>query len=1425
MASENQIKGEYTSEMGCISSYADAKHDFLGEVFSGPGAGEKIKSFVKENIPSVNCPNDHMGENGFLLEYILDKQKSSPNLDEMKKYFTQDQTPLTPDLFHQSIKDRYIIHTISRIQHDDKDQDKSKIQHALNVSNVTNDIFIVCDVGYSNVREDIALINKPENTNPQKFYWVQNAQTLYDPAGKTSWHTGKNYGFQDNTSKFIFCWENANKKAITYFPCWTTESKVEFNAPSYPEKMLYTNKNLYLSIKAEPNKTPNVPKDQLYSNYSNHEAYLIITNPKKPRYFAYADKVLSSRGTGILNVSQMAGYLNKGLELNLFVKLLINTGNNDIPGEFLDEIDNYNSNYQILAKKVGDASQSLSCCKKTFELQQFKDRTQGLDSKHQLIGEVENFQSNGLHMFISFDRIAIGCALNYNSPLVLQNSEEGFILYIRQDLINIDNQAKPILEPKTFVLYKIKSLDESATAALDESASADSAATDGIVQTTDITVFFKNIELFMRKLKQNKEFLMALTKITVVQDNVDQLDALKEADNRYRILLSKILSNKPIFELTNLLSDEFLSLQLIDKTEAEIQNILTNKINLKMREFIENTIQSLNKDSADVPPNFDFTDFNIFTSETQSKIGDYFSELLEKLKQIYDSMPEKDGPEKKIGDNVTFPIKEEKKRIIKTGGIINNVFNFINVFFKNIENTNNTIDKIYQLWNKDGIPSLKKTEVLRDSDYLLSVNLPKFFTKAAYIPFTALYPLQMRFKTEHFLSKCESIFAIIAIIIPVISSMRSSFFQDEQNHLKDILLNTFKYINNVSGESSDYSRLIVTEAISSIESIEIEDELQEEETEETEETEKGPATQTNVEVETEKGPATQTDVEVETEKGPATQTNVDVEKEVEDQSTVPIQNQLRKNEGQLRKRNFLIQNPTPLLNTSISEFIKSLQENTLHTWIIDSVSTPNGNIPNGDILDDIKRTSKELQIFLKGFFGICLFVDFYRKVHKTRFPVIIKKKRNGSLTTYPESNEMFHKFTEITSELFFNDTINFIKSLITLKKARPTRTTNKEKRLTQLIDSYKDSVVEYERYVELYRSENIEALELFLESMNEYDLDSEEDDSEEDDSEDANPDEYTENLFYVNPFFSIIDSNQIGFDEKQLTGEYEGYNANEFNFNVLFLNYIDFKIKKNPEDSEFILYKDLFDQLFPKKTFVGGSTTDTDANIVSEDTREISIELPESVSTIIGYFLKDDSDNSEITEINHSSINMMKTTFEILLNCSNKSILDKFKKIITYKNPAIVNSTLDAIVNSTLKGLYRNYPLIFHIYPALFISERAYFFEKSNSTEIVIIQNYIEMNNKNTIKKEKNDDSNVDEELSHDKKKDYNHKLFKENSLFDETNNLLRRESERLNTAAAIYGGSKTKKTKKRRTYRNKKTNKKRRTYRNKKYLRKTRKY
>ena len=284
------IDGEYTNDMGCESSYADAKHDFH-DVFTGPEGQSKIKNYVSQNIPSTTC-TDNLTEDKFLMKYIL-KTSSSPSsspssstkpviIEKMQQLFKGSTDDSIDDIFNSNITQRYTIIPINRPQHDNELK-LSKIQKELQQHGVFDDIFLICDVAYANVREDLTFVDKKKD---QTFFWVQNAQTLYDPAGKTAWHTGKDYGFQLPDSRFLFCWENANRKAITYYPNWDGDN-ISYGDDKhfYPEKMLYTNKDLYLTIKNEK-------KEDNYDNYKNHDAILIITDQKKPGFFAYSDKDL-----------------------------------------------------------------------------------------------------------------------------------------------------------------------------------------------------------------------------------------------------------------------------------------------------------------------------------------------------------------------------------------------------------------------------------------------------------------------------------------------------------------------------------------------------------------------------------------------------------------------------------------------------------------------------------------------------------------------------------------------------------------------------------------------------------------------------------------------------------------------------------------------------------------------------------------------------------------------------------------------------------------------------------------------------------------------------------------------------------------------------------------------------------------------------
>ena len=477
----------YTAEQGCESSRADAKHDFHS-IFKA----EKLEGYVTSNIPKiegVDCLA--LTEDKFIDKHLLETASDSGNNKSTPDYVSSK--------LNATISDRYIAAYIERPQHKfDAPYNKSLLQKHFQDNNILDDIFFVCDVAYANVREDLKFANP---TLSQTFYWVQNAQTLYDPAGKTSWHTDKPYFdlsepvvtdalgggpkpverptltvgavppgegqtplvvkatgsksssstgsksssqkiespnyFKKVGSKFVFCWQDAGIDKVVPYPIWPGTNYYSFSQ-DVPEQMLYTNKNLYLGIRSY-----NV------SDYSTHEAYLIITDPTKPRYFGFSDKVLSAKGSGILKGSDLASYRAKGESLKKFVKFVdtrLNT-TNDAP-LFLDEVMDYSPELQVLSKKTGDASQSLSCCNKQFKLQRFINNSIGLT------GGIVNFVSNGNHAFVSFDRIAWASALNYNCPIVIANTQEGFTVYIRRDLLDVHKQINGFFT-QTDEAYKI----------------------------------------------------------------------------------------------------------------------------------------------------------------------------------------------------------------------------------------------------------------------------------------------------------------------------------------------------------------------------------------------------------------------------------------------------------------------------------------------------------------------------------------------------------------------------------------------------------------------------------------------------------------------------------------------------------------------------------------------------------------------------------------------------------------------------------------------------------------------------------------------------------------------------------------------------------------------------------------------------------
>ena len=170
----------YTAEQGCKSSRADAKHDFHS-IFNQ----DKLQGYVTSNIPNIaiSACETALQEDPFIDDQLLKGDaKSNDNKSDPQYVLKQ---------LNENIGSRYVAKYIERPQHKfDAPYDKSLLQEYFIEKNILDDIFFVCDVAYANVREDLKFA---DGNNKQTFYWVQNAQTLYDPAGKTSWHSDKSY--------------------------------------------------------------------------------------------------------------------------------------------------------------------------------------------------------------------------------------------------------------------------------------------------------------------------------------------------------------------------------------------------------------------------------------------------------------------------------------------------------------------------------------------------------------------------------------------------------------------------------------------------------------------------------------------------------------------------------------------------------------------------------------------------------------------------------------------------------------------------------------------------------------------------------------------------------------------------------------------------------------------------------------------------------------------------------------------------------------------------------------------------------------------------------------------------------------------------------------------------------------------------------
>jgi hypothetical protein len=431
---------QFPKQFGCVQAQFDAKHDFKSMNIN------KIKELVKKTTPCTVDTNPIGNfETDFLRNIVLKTPASDANslqisknndVNRIDEFFADNS-----DIQSEFIKKNYKVKTIyrpsfekpcfgvtseygkalktenpfanpppqsiegfkrdiSRCRSPENNYgtfwEKSHIQKALNELGLTEDVFIVCDVAYSNFRNDLMYADREKK---QTFYWLQTGQTLIDPAGKTTYSTPAGHNiFRDPNIKLKFAFQ-PTESDMTEYPVWPEgETQIDRSGTQASEQVMCNSKKTYLQVQSLT-----VSKD-----WNKHEAILLVET------FTGSDQwcILDSK-TCEKSEKPFSRFKNIWTSIKKFFK------KDAQQAELTQE-------YHLYGKRFGDGSQAAKTTQKSFPYYPVKENG----------GAGLLNMTNGNHMLASFDKICVGTGLGYLAPIVAYCQNNGMILFVRNDIIN-----------------------------------------------------------------------------------------------------------------------------------------------------------------------------------------------------------------------------------------------------------------------------------------------------------------------------------------------------------------------------------------------------------------------------------------------------------------------------------------------------------------------------------------------------------------------------------------------------------------------------------------------------------------------------------------------------------------------------------------------------------------------------------------------------------------------------------------------------------------------------------------------------------------------------------------------------------------------------------------------------------------------------
>jgi len=520
----DKLNYEFSAETGCIIAKTDNHHDFTDTNRITENEQLYKDDAVLEYIPNViDC--NYLNEDNFLKKYIwkftsASEAKVSDNITSM---------------FNPEIIQNYDIEQIYRPSNKDSpsnfEKSKSQIHRKLDEMGIKDDIYFVSDIRHTNEFDDILAIDN--ETTTRKFYWVQNAQTEFDPMGKTKELPNKNV----ENPKFIFCWEKYDPRNYTIYPEWRENNRTLRITDENKEIMFYSNRRIYMAM--QPN---NKNSKDINENYKSS---ILITYPKSGNY-AYADKDMATVSSHLIKAkTNNKAYNEYQNNCNQFKQILLDFYNNNLNHIEHNKIADFNNSNKYLAKRLGDAGEALSCLKNKVIFQKYVNK------------KVEEFESNNLFAFITWDRVCLANSLIYKVPILIYSFNDIILLFVRKDLLN----PKELLDQ----YYNNKSIEKYIRKITDNYIGNNKLINNyntfqrNIIKLNEFITYFKmdyNLDIDMTNLDENLSKLMILYKnITdiIIRTNSISLNNVDELNDQS--IKNKIISMfvKYGFDIKNLL--------------------------------------------------------------------------------------------------------------------------------------------------------------------------------------------------------------------------------------------------------------------------------------------------------------------------------------------------------------------------------------------------------------------------------------------------------------------------------------------------------------------------------------------------------------------------------------------------------------------------------------------------------------------------------------------------------------------------------------------------------------------------------------------------------------------------------------------------------------------------------------------------------